>query len=422
MTLAELLPSLRIALRPTLDPRIWPATARWASHGDLTVGGVRASELAQAYGTPVQVLDEGDVRRRSGEYRAAFGPDAVAYAAKGGLVPQVAEWLAREGLGCYAGSAEALRTAVAAGIGPDRLVLSGCHKSVSDLEEAIACGAAIVVGSIEEVEAVAARASTPQRVLIRVLPAAAARSRKTYGVRLGTSPAFAMVEAVRRSPNLVLAGLDCALGHQLSRFGAYEACLREAVAFCAVLRSRRRIVVPMINLGGGHAVAYQPGDDELAVEAFAKRLRAVSRVTAERYGIATPRLRVSPGRALLARAGITLHRVTEAARLVVVLDGAVPDCLPGAECTGRHAIELIGRVSSAPMQSFTVVCGAGRPVAAQLPADVATGDLVAIAGTGAYHQRAEHFVGRPAVVGVSGGQSRTLVRRDTVDDLLNEQI
>jgi diaminopimelate decarboxylase len=123
---------------------------------------------------------------------------------------------------------------------------------------------------------------------------------------------------------------------------------------------------------------------------------------------------------VLARAGITLHRVTEAARLVVVLDGAVPDCLPGAECAGRHAIELVGRISSAAPRPFTVVCGAGRPVAAELPGDIAAGDLVAIAGTGAYHQRAEHFVGRPAVVGVAAGQSRTLVRRDTVDDLLRE--
>ena len=420
MTLAELLPSLRIALRPTLDHRIWPATARWAAHGDLTIGGVRASVLAETYGTPVQVLDEEDVRRRCGEYRAAFGPGAVAYAAKGGLVPQVARWLARENLGCYAGSAEALRTAVAAGISPEHLVLSGCHRSVTDLETAIGCGAAIVVGSVDEVEAVAARTTSTQRVLIRVLPAAAARSRRTYGVRLGTSPAFAVVEAVRRAPHLVLAGLDCAVGHQLSRFGAYEACLREAVAFCAVLRSRRRIVVPMINLGGGHAVAYQSSDDDLAVDAFAKRLRAVARVTAERYGIASPRLRVSPGRALLARAGITLHRVTETARLVVALDGAVPDCLPGDECVGRHAMQLVGRVSGAPPQPFTLICGDGRPVTAELPADVTVGDLVAIAGTGAYHQRAERFVGRPAVIGVAGGLPRTLLHRETLDDLLRQ--
>lgn len=67
------------------------------------------------------------------------------------------------------------------------------------------------------------------------------------------------------SPNLSLAGLDCSIGHQLSRFQAFESCLRETMAFCAVIRARFGVRVPALNLGGGHAVAYADGDDDFAV-------------------------------------------------------------------------------------------------------------------------------------------------------------
>ncbi|MCO8278057.1 hypothetical protein M1L60_46560 [Actinoplanes sp. TRM 88003] len=63
------------------------------------------------------------------------------------------------------------------------------------------------------------------------------------------------------------AGLDCSIGHQLSRFGAFETCLREAMGSCAVIRARYRTTVPALNLGGGHAVAYADGDDGFAVAA-----------------------------------------------------------------------------------------------------------------------------------------------------------
>jgi diaminopimelate decarboxylase len=138
---------------------------------------------------------------------------------------------------------------------------------------------------------------------------------------------------------------------------------------------------------------------------------------------------VSPGRAIVAGAGITLHRVismsrtAEDGRLVVVLDGGVPDCAASDRCAGRHTAELIGRVSQAPMRPATVVDGpegARRCVvsATELPTDIVAGDLVAVAGTGAYHHCRDPFVGRPAVLAVSDGLVRTLVRRETLEDLL----
>jgi len=57
-----------------------------------------------------------------------------------------------------------------------------------------------------------------------------------------------------------------------------------------------------------------------------------------------------------------------------------------------------------------------------LPSDLAPGDLVAVAATGAYcRSMASNYnhVPRPPVVAVRGGASRVLLRRETPGDLLS---
>lgn len=418
MTLTDLLPTLRASLRMPLGSGVWPASARWAEQGELLVDGVRMTALAAAHGTPVHVLSESQVRARCAEYAATFGVDAVSYSAKAGLTVGSGRWMASEGLGCYAGSADALRTALLAGFPAAGLVLHGDSKSLTDLDAAFECGAAIVAGSLAEVHALASRAPAGQRVHLRVVASTPDLHRHRYGLRLGSRAALAAARAVAAAPNLVPAGLDCSIGHQLSRFHAFEACVREAVGFAARLGA----TVPAINLGGGHAVAYTDRDDGFALAAFAPRIRAMLRLAADLNGIPAPRLTVSPGRAIVARAGLTLHRVAVVSAApdgtpLVTLDGGVPDCATDPVCAGRHALELVGRVSYARIVPMLV--DGPEPVPRDLPADLVPGDLVAMAGTGAYHHRPDLFTGRPAVIAVADGATTTLIHRETVDDLLH---
>ncbi|MEV4347275.1 hypothetical protein AB0J83_22690 [Actinoplanes sp. NPDC049596] len=421
MTLADLLPSLRIALRPPLDPAVWPLTTRWTGGGDLQIGGVRVSKLAGSYGTPLHVLDEHDVRERSVGYLTAFGERSVTYSARAGLTLETATWIASSGLGCRVSSAAELRIALTAGFRPADIVLGGAGKSLADLDAANACGAAVVAGSVAEVEQIAARAVLPQRVWLRTVPALAGRRRTRYGVKCGTGPALAAVAAIRSAPMLDLAGLDCDCGHQLSRFQPFESSVREVLGFATVVRSRYGITVPAVNLGGGHAATYRCGDDGFAVDAFAVRARAMVRLSAEYFGIHEPRLTVSPGRSIMSRAGVTLTRVAAVSSnvggLTVSLDEGVPGCGP-APCSGRHSIMLVGRESRAALRAATVVETFGRTqTAAELPADIEAGDLIAIAGTGGYHYAHSPSVGGAAVLGVAGGTVRTIKRRPTLEEL-----
>ncbi|WP_433294257.1 diaminopimelate decarboxylase family protein [Actinoplanes sp. CA-030573] len=432
MTLTDIIPSLRTSLRPALDPAVWPCTARWNADGELSIGGCGVTELTAAGDSPVYVLDRRDVESRCAGYVEAFGADGVAYAGQAGLSFGLARIIAGSGVGCVVRSGGDVRLATAAGFPGDRVTLSGGGKSFEDCEAAYGCGAVVVVGNAAELAAVAANAPAGQRVLVRVLPAGSARG---YGFRLGSGPALAAVRTVLAAPNLVFEGLDCPAGHEISRFGRYEAVVREVLASAAVIAARHRVPVPRIELGGGHAVAYAPGDNGFAVRAFAARIRALVRLHAERYRIAVPRLSVAPGRALVAQAGVTLYRVAEVSpsvdgRLVVSVHGGLTDCRPRALCESRHTALLANRQTAAATGPATVV---GRHREAdetvvhrmQVPRDVAAGDVIAVASTGAYHQSQvcdRRLGGWPPMLAVANGRRQVLVAGRSAQSLLTSEV
>ncbi|MEU7875942.1 diaminopimelate decarboxylase [Dactylosporangium sp. NPDC049140] len=434
MTLTEILPTLRSSLPAHLEPAVWPRTAGWGAGGELRVGGAGLAALAEKHGTPLFVVDESDVRERCRAYVAAFGADAVDYTAKALLSIDIARWVADEGLGLYAGSAGEVRVAALAGLDMRRVVLYGSAKSPEDLETAYAAGVGtIVVESLGEITRLAATAPTGQRVLLRVLagPEPAGGQDRRFGVRVAGGEAAAAVARIAAQPGLRLAGFDCSLGHQLSRFSLYEREIGRLCEFAAAMRRAHGVEPEQLNLGGGHAVAYRPAELGLALDAFAARMRGVLHLEADRHGMAAPRLTVSPGRAVVARAGVTVYRVlavtrTQGGDRLVAVDGGMSDCPATALCGSRHSAVLLGRDAHAAAGPAAVV---GRHndaddvvvPDADLPGDVRPGDLLAVAGTGAYHHaRATnfHLVARPALLAAADGGARVLIRRETLDDML----
>ena len=187
---------------------------------------------------------------------------------------------------------------------------------------------------------------------------------------------------------------------------------------------------PELDLGGGHAVAARPGEPGFDLGAYARAVPAAVADACRAHGLPVPRLTVEPGRALVARAGVTLYRVltvkrVAGARTFVAVDGGMSDnprpALYGAEYTAR----LVGRRAGGPVEPMTVVgrhCEAGDVIARDvpLPADLRPGDLLAVPGTGAYHHAMAstyNQIGRPPVVAVRDGAARVLIRRETVEDL-----
>jgi diaminopimelate decarboxylase len=110
----------------------------------------------------------------------------------------------------------------------------------------------------------------------------------------------------------------------------------------------------------------------------------------------------------------------------VSVDGGMSDNIRTALYDATYTCALANRASTAPPKLARVVgkhCESGDIVVrdAWLPADVAPGDLLAVAATGAYCRSMAsnyNYVARPPVVGVRDGATAELVRRETEDDLL----
>jgi len=441
MTLLDYLPSLHNAAAPRIDPAIWPLTTTVDDLGRLCVGDVSLNDIADEFRTPTYVLDETDFRRRLQRYRAELPEVEIRYAAKSLLTTDIARWVAQEGAGLDVSSGGELAIALAGGMDPARIVLHGNAKPVDELSDAAAVGIGrIVVDSPMEIAYLSCVASRPQPVLIRVTPGidigghpavVTGVDDQKFGFALTDGCAIAAAQRILHQPALELVGLHCHIGSQVTDATLYGEVIRRMIATMADIRRTHGVVLCELNIGGGHGVPYVSGDPELNLAEVADIIEDALdwACAAERFP--RPRLVMEPGRAISARAGVTLYRVVSVksqpgGRTFVAVDGGMSDNPRVALYGANYTVALANRHPIGPTKRVTIAgrhCESGDEIArdVELPADIHPGDLLAVAVTGAYqHSMASNYnmVGRPPIVAVRHGQVRELVRRETTADLL----
>ncbi|WP_030616222.1 diaminopimelate decarboxylase [Streptomyces achromogenes] len=425
---------------------VWPTSATESRPGGLAVGGVPLTEIADRFGTPVHVLDEAEVRDRCRTCRNAFPDAEVLYAAKAFLCRAMARWMDEEGLGLDVCSAGELELAVTAGFPPERMVLHGNAKSPRDLETALRLGVGrIVIDSPSEIARLAAAVGPGghQKVMVRVMPGISAGGHEKirtgtedqkFGLSLTDGHAQHAIARILGRPQLELTGLHCHPGSQITSVKPYLAAVRRMVGLMARLREQHGLVLPELDLGGGHGIAYRPGEDALDLTALARKVGKELADACASAGLPVPRLVIEPGRAIAGPAGVALYRVLSVKRsggnLFVAVDGGMSDNPRPALYGVRYAPRLAGRHSTAERARVTVAgghCEAGDILAADAepPADVRPGDLLAVPVAGAYHlsmASGYNLVGRPPVAAVHDGIARLLVRRESMADIRGRDV
>jgi len=430
-----------------LDPAIWPRSARRAG-GVLTIGGLDVRDLASEFGTPLFACDENDFRARCREFRSAFGDrDAVCYAAKAFCSREVLRWAAAEGLGVDVCTEGELETALSAGLPGPILTLHGNNKSVAELARATDAGVGhIVLDSFEEIARLAYLAEqrhTRPKVLVRVTTGVDARTHEyiatahddqKFGFSLASGAAAEAVRRVIACPDLELAGLHSHIGSQITDPTRFQSAAELMAGLAAAIRDEHGVEIAELDLGGGFGIAYTAGDHPADPLRIARILTSTVDAACAAAGLTRPRLTVEPGRAIAGPGTITLYEVGTikdvpfdgGLRSYVSVDGGMSDNIRTALYDARYTCVLASRESTAPPALSRVVgrhCESGDIVVrdAYLPADLAPGDLLAVAATGAYCRSAAsnyNHVPRPAVAAVRDGSARTLVRRETMEDVL----
>jgi diaminopimelate decarboxylase len=419
-----------------LPRHLLPDTAAVGEDGRLRIGGCDVLDLAAEHGTPLFVYDEAHLRARCREAVAAFG-DGVAYAAKAFLCLAMARLAHEEGMHLDVATGGELHVALAAGVPAERLVLHGNNKSVEELREARAAGVGrIVIDSFHELDRLAqlhAEDGLRPKALVRATPGVEAHTHdfirtgqvdSKFGFGVAAGDAARAVARAQDSPAVDLVGVHMHIGSQVFVADFFHDAVEVVAPWV------REVGLPELSIGGGLGVAYVEGEDAPSITEWGTAI-----VSGCRDAGITARVSAEPGRSIVAQAAVTLYTVgtikdVPDVRTYVSVDGGMSDN-PRPVLYGSGYEAFLPRATGAPRpKQVTIVgkhCESGDVLVrdAQVPADLAVGDILATPVTGAYgHSMGSNYnkVLRPAVVFVSEGRAREVVRRETYDDLLRHDV
>ena len=431
-----------------LLPQLWSDGVGKDEGGVLTVAGLSVTEIAEQVGTPAYVVDERDLRARARTFAEAFDGWDVYYAAKSFLCTAVARWVAEEGLGIDVCTGGELAVVQRAGVDLHRVGLHGNNKSVAELRQALTAGVGrVIVDSFVEIArlgALAEELGVRPRVMVRATTGveahtheyiATAHEDQKFGFSIAGGPAAEALLACHEHPALDLIGIHSHIGSQIFDAEGFDVAARRTLRLHADFAAQTGTTLPELDLGGGFGIAYTSVDSPATAKELAGALREIIDHECESLGIAVPHMSIEPGRAISGPSTFALYRVGTvkpvqldggASRLYVAVDGGMSDNIRTALYAAEYSATLASRRSDAPPALARVVgkhCEGGDILVRDefLPADIAPGDLIAVPASGAYSRSMAsnyNHVPRPPVVAVRDGALSTLVRRETIDDLL----
>lgn len=429
-----------------IDP--WPSSHGRDAAGAMTIAGVSVVDLVAEFGSPLWVVDEADFRSRCQEYRTAFGDAWVAYASKAWPTAGIMKMAAEEGLWIDVASGGELYTAQLAGVPGDRLVFHGNNKSSDELRMAAEYGVArIAVDSFTELdrlEAIGDELGHNFSIWLRITPGIDAHTHEyvrtghddsKFGFTMSLGLAMDAVRYALELEHVEVVGLHAHIGSQIFGTDAFQANAEVLVDLMDQIRTQFDVILPELNVGGGMGISYNHEDRPVGIDRYGEAVRAALIKACAHHGFPVPQLAIEPGRALIAPATITVYEIgtikqLPGLRTYVSVDGGMSDNIRPALYGAEHEISLANREGSDDLAAVTVVgkhCESGDLVRerATLPADVAAGDYIAVAATGAYTATmASNYnrLPRPAAVLVKDGSSRLLMKRETFEDIVARDV
>ncbi len=420
--------------------------------GHLTIGGIDTVDLAKEYGTPLYVMDEQVVRKNLRRFHESMqkyygGRGEVHYASKAFSCLEMCRIVASEGDGLDAVSIGELYTAVKAGFPMDKVGFHGNNKTNEELEYALDCGVRhIIVDNISELhrlEKIAAEKGVKANIMFRIKPGIDAHTHdfvKTgqidskFGFALETGEAFEAVKEAIACENVSLEGLHCHIGSQIFDIDPFVEAAKVMLGLIAKIKNELGYEIKGLNLGGGFGIKYLNEHDPVPFEAYLEKVSAVVKSECERLNVNQPVIYIEPGRSIAAPAGITLYTVGARKeipniRTYISVDGGMADSPRYILYKSEYEAIVANKANEERSERVTLAgkcCESGDLIGENMPLQHAeSGDIVAVCATGAYNYSMSSNYNRlqkPAVVFVNNGESRIAVKRETLDDIIRNDI
>ncbi|MBP1326857.1 diaminopimelate decarboxylase [Leucobacter exalbidus] len=406
---------------------VLPEESGSTPEGTLTLGGVSVTALAEEYGTPLHIVDETGLRRQIRRFidglRERWPNSEVLYASKS--LPAVGMYRVaqEEGLSVDIAGGGELQLALAAGVDPARLYFHGNAKTEAELRMALDAGVGtIIVDNEDELDRLERVITRPQRLLLRVIPGVEAETHASQATG-GNDSKFGLpmdqaghaIDRMRAHPLMEFEGVHLHIGSQILNTRQFAQAV-ENISSVGTFAT--------YDVGGGLGVKYTYDEQAPKVEDYLDSIVQAARA----HLPAEAKIMIEPGRAIVARAGVTLYRVVSVKRtgkVFVAVDGGLADQMDIALTDQRYEAIIADRLTEPWTEEAQLVgrqCESGDLLvdrAAFPPARV--GDLVVMPTTGAYaYTMSNNYNGalKPAIVFVKDGAARLVTRRETYADLL----
>ncbi len=421
-------------------------------NGILCVDGVKVTDIVDEYGTPCYIMSENTIRENCRKYKNAIekyygGKGLPLFASKAFSCMEIYRIVASEGFGTDVVSGGELYTALKAGFDPKKIYFHGNAKTEKELLMAIESEVGhIVVDNIDELmllDRLAGEKGKIASISFRIKPGVEAHTHdfvKTgqidskFGVALENGEAFEIIRTASELKNVKVVGAHCHIGSQIFDEDPFLLAAKVMLEFMAKVKKEIGVEIKELNLGGGFGIRYVEGQNPKDYDEYMRRVSETVKSESEALGLEVPFIVVEPGRSIVGAAGITAYKVMsvktiENIRTYVAIDGGMTDNPRYALYRSEYEA-CIANKADEPKDFEATIAGRccesgdliGENMMIQKPE---AGDVLVVFATGAYnYSMASNYnrVPRPPVVMITDGKPRVIVKRETYEDIIRNDI
>lgn len=420
--------------------------------GHLAVGGMDAVELAAKFGTPLYVMDEDVLRANCRTYvnamHESFGPEsAPLYASKALSFKGIYPIVESEGMCIDVVSPGEIYTALAAGFPAEKMFFHGSNKTDEDIKYGVLSGIGYFVvdnhNELEVLDRMAGELGVKQKALLRLTVGLdphtleainTGRVDSQFGVPIDTGQADEFVKAALACTNISVEGFHSHVGSQIFESESFNRQAEILIEYAARMKRETGFELRTLNIGGGLGVRYTEKDPLFDIPSRIAEIAGHLKDSCNKYDMDMPVVFMEPGRSIVANAGVTLYttggtKEVKGYRNYVTIDGGMTDNPRFALYQAEYTVLNASRMSDDADYECTVAgrcCESGDRIAENVMiAKPERGDIIAVLTTGAYnYSMASNYnrIPRPSMIMISDGEARIVVRRESYEDLIKNEI
>ena len=418
--------------------------------GILEIGGVSVKKLKEEYGTPLYVMDKNYIVEKSelikNNFKSEIFKTDVAYASKAFLTVGMCKIVEKLDLCLDVVSGGEIYTALKANFPMEKAHFHGNSKSIEELEMAVKYNVGtIIVDNHLEFEMLHDICEKKQKkidAILRINPGIDAHTHEyiqtskfdsKFGESIFMKETKELIRKINKSKWVKFEGIHAHIGSQIFDVTSF---LKEAQVMTNYIKElvEEGIEVETLNLGGGYGIYYSEGDKPIDLEQCLKEQVRIIEEINEEHNLGIKKLQIEPGRSLVANAGTTLYTVqglktTYSGKNYYFIDGGMTDNIRPALYQAVYNGIIGNRCLEKKENMVTVAgkcCESGDLILKDTKLQKAElGDILCVFGTGAYnYSMASNYnkIPRPAVVMVEDGKTVLMVRRESYEDLIRNDI